>query len=110
MFPTTEAVGQTLNLNSIPSRVVWKLVKLLLTRQRFLSQIAGDGLASRGSRVIFGTCGLRRAHGGNPMNMKNTLVLAVAIAGALVIQPASAGAIHSFVITENSSTSLTVTY
>jgi hypothetical protein len=44
------------------------------------------------------------------MNMKNILVLVLAIAGALVIQPASAGAIHSFVITENSPTSLTITF
>src|SRR5215469_14662151 len=50
------------------------------------------------------------AHGGNPINMKNILVLVVAIAGALVIQSASAGAIHSFEITENSPTSLTITY
>jgi hypothetical protein len=44
------------------------------------------------------------------MNMKNILVLVVAIASALLIQAASAGAIHSFVITENSPTSLTITY
>jgi hypothetical protein len=46
----------------------------------------------------------------NPMNTKIILVLVVAITAALGIQPASAGAIHSFVITEVSSTSLTVTY
>jgi VPDSG-CTERM motif len=46
----------------------------------------------------------------NPMNTKIILVLVVAITAALVIQPASAGAIHSVVITEVSSTSLTVTY
>ena len=44
------------------------------------------------------------------MNTKIILVLVVAITAALGIQPASAGAIHSFVITEVSSTSLTVTY
>ena len=44
------------------------------------------------------------------MNTKIILVLVVAITAALGIQPASAGAIHSFVITEVSSASLTVTY
>jgi hypothetical protein len=44
------------------------------------------------------------------MKTKIILVLVVAISAALVNQPASAGAIHSFVLTENSSTSLTVTY
>jgi hypothetical protein len=44
------------------------------------------------------------------MSTKIILVLVVAATAAMVIQPASAGAIHSFVITENSSTSLTVTY
>jgi hypothetical protein len=42
--------------------------------------------------------------------MKTKLLLAVAITATLVIQTASAGAVHSFVITEDSSTSLTVTY
>jgi len=46
----------------------------------------------------------------NPMKTKIILLLAVAITAALVTQTASAGAVHSFVITENSSTSLTVTY
>ena len=44
------------------------------------------------------------------MKTKIILLLAVAITAALVTQTASAGAVHSFVITENSSTSLTVTY
>jgi hypothetical protein len=42
--------------------------------------------------------------------MKTKLLLAVALTATLVTQTASAGAVHSFVITENSSTSLTVTY
>ncbi len=46
----------------------------------------------------------------NPVKTKVILLVAVAITAALVTPPASAGAIHSFVITENSSTSLTVTY
>jgi hypothetical protein len=44
------------------------------------------------------------------MKAKITLLVATAITAAFVTRPAIAGAIHSFVITENSSTSLTVTY
>lgn len=44
------------------------------------------------------------------MSTKIILVLVVAVTAALVIQPASAGAVHLFIITENSSTSLTVIY
>jgi hypothetical protein len=46
----------------------------------------------------------------NPMKTKIILLLAVAVTAAVVNQPVHAGAIHSFVITENSPTSLTVTY
>ena len=42
--------------------------------------------------------------------MKTKLLLAVAITATLVTRTAFAGAVHSFVITENSPTSLTVTY
>jgi hypothetical protein len=43
--------------------VVWKLVKLLLTRQRFCSQFPGDGLKSRGLRIILGLVGFTKHMG-----------------------------------------------
>jgi hypothetical protein len=42
--------------------------------------------------------------------MKNKLLLAIAISAILATRTAFAGDVHSFVITENSSTSVTVTY
>jgi len=75
-----------------------------------LLRLPGTGLTSQGSTVVTGICGLRQAHKGQSDEHKIILVLVVAITAALVTQPASAGTVHSFVFTENSPTSLTVTY
>ena len=72
-------------------------------------RLRGTGLTSQGLRVVTGICGLRQAHKGQSDEHENHIGLS-SRHHRRTWNPASAGAIHSFVITEVSSTSLTVTY